>query len=404
MTNHLTIGERVAWYRYRRGLSQEVLAGLVGRTADWLGKIENNRIELDRLSVIKSLAEVLDVSLGNLLGEPSLLDWTGDSGTKTVPTLRAALMNYRALGPIGGRMNAEPSSVAVLRKEVGDLWDAYQDSRFGYVIARLPDLLHRAQAAADYHDGDDQEQARRLLGLAYQLTATQLTKLGENDLAWIASDRGLAAVRPTGDPLITGSLFRSVSHALHATGRYTEAVRLTEDAASYLEPHLKHATPALFSVFGTLFLSGSMAAARSNDAATTRAFLAAADHAAGQLGADANHLWTAFGPTNVAIHRVATAAELGDLQVAIDLGPRVDTTGLPMERRVRHALEVARAYSSWNRVDDAQAVLLNAEQMAPEQVRHHFLSRQLVLTWIRRQRGKPSAQLIGLARRLKVLD
>ena len=85
MTNNLTIGERVAWYRRRRGLSQEVLAGLVGRTADWLGKIENNRIELDRLSVIKSLAEALDVSLGDLLAEPTLLDWTADSGTEPSP-------------------------------------------------------------------------------------------------------------------------------------------------------------------------------------------------------------------------------------------------------------------------------------------------------------------------------
>jgi transcriptional regulator with XRE-family HTH domain len=404
-THTLTIGERVAWYRRRRGLSQEVLAGLIGRTADWLGKVENNRIDLDRLSVIKSLAEALDISLGDLLGEPSLLDWTTDSGTHTVPALRAALMNYRALAPLaGGGTDAEPPSIAVLRKEVGALWDAYQDSRFGYVTSRLADLLHRAQLAADHYDGDDQDDARRLLGLAYQLAATQLTKLGESDLAWIAADRGLSAVRPTGDPLITGSLFRSVGHALHATGRYTDAVRLTEDAAGYLEPHLSHAAPELLSIYGTLFLSGSMAAARANDASTTRTFLAAADQAAGKLGADANHLWTAFGPTNVAIHRVATAAELGDFQVAIDLGPRVDTTCLPMERRVRHALEVARAYSSWNRVDDAQSMLLDAEQMAPEQVRHHFLSRQLALTWVRRQRGKPSTELVSLARRLKVLD
>ncbi|GAA2190720.1 helix-turn-helix transcriptional regulator [Micromonospora lupini] len=403
-TNNLTIGERVAWYRYRRGLSQEVLAGLIGRTADWLGKIENNRIELDRLSVITSLADVLDVSLGDLLGEPGLLDWNGDSGTTTVPALRAALTDYRAFGPLDSRTDAEPTSIAVLRNEVGVLWDAYQDSRFGYVTGRLPDLLRHAQTAADHHGGDDQDQARRLLGLVYQLVATQLTKLGETDLAWIAADRGLAAVRPMGDPVVTGSLFRSVGHALHATGRYAEAVRLTEDAAGYLEPHLKRATPALLSVYGTLFLSGAMAAARSNDAVTTRSFLAIADRAAGQLGADANQLWTAFGPTNVAIHRVATAAELGDLQVAVDLGPRIDTAGLPKERRTRHALEVARAYNSWNRVDDAQAVILDAERMAPEQVRHHFLSRQLALTWIRRQRGRPSTELAGLARRLKVLD
>ncbi|WP_244945161.1 hypothetical protein [Couchioplanes caeruleus] len=59
--------------------------------------------------------------------------------------------------------------------------------------------------------------------------------------------------------------------------------------------------------------------------------------------------------------------ELGEIQVAIDLGPRVDTAAMPMERRVRHALEVSRAYSSWNRQEEALATLLHAEQMAPEQ-------------------------------------
>jgi transcriptional regulator with XRE-family HTH domain len=404
MGNSLTIGERVAWYRRRRGLSQEVLAGLVGRTADWLRKIENNHIELDRLSVIKALAGALDITLGDLIGDPTLLEWTPDSGMATVTALRSALMDYRAVAPFGRRADTtDLPSVATLRGDVGQLWSAYQDSRFGYVAGALPQALSQLQDAAEVFDDEDQDHARRLLGLAYQLTATQLTKLGEADLAWIAADRGLAAVRPTGDPLVTGSLFRSVSHTLHATGRYREAVKLTEDAAAFLEPHLSKPSPAMLSVYGTLFLTGAMAAARDNDAGTTRTFLSAADEAAGRLGADANHVWTAFGPTNVAIHRVATAAELGDVQVAVDLGPRVDTSAMPMERRVRHALEVARAYSSWNRTDQARATLLQAEQLAPEQVHHHYLSRQLVLTWIRRQRGKPPAELAALARRLKVL-
>lgn len=145
-----------------------------------------------------------------------------------------------------------------------------------------------------------------------------------------------------------------------------------------------------------------MAAARAEDRDTTRTFLAEADTAAGRLGRDANYLWTAFGPTNVDIHRVATAGELSDVQVAIDLGPRVDTSPLPMERRVRHALEVARAYSLWNRLDDALATLLDAERLAPEQVRYHYLGRQLTLTWLRRSRGKPSPALLALARRLHV--
>ncbi|GLY08610.1 helix-turn-helix transcriptional regulator [Actinoplanes sp. NBRC 101535] len=404
-TMNLTIGERVAWYRRRRGLSQEVLAGLVGRTADWLGKIENNRIELDRLSVIKSLADVLDVSLGDLLAEPALVEWSADSGMETVPALRSALMEYRAITTLGVRgAGAEPPDLGVLRKETGKLWDAYQASRFGYVTGHLPELLRRAQEAVDSLSGREQDEARSLLGLTYQLAATQLTKLGETDLAWIAADRGLSAVRPVGDPAITGSLFRSVSHALLSTGRYQDAVRLTTDAADFLDQHLTDAGPELLSVYGTLLLGGSVAAARANDAGTARTFLTSADEAAQRLGEDANHLWTAFGPTNVTIHRVATAGELGNVQVAVDLGPRVNTTALPMERRVRHALEVSRAYSSWNRQDEALSTLLDAEQMAPEQVRHHFLGRQLVLTWIRQQRGKPSTELVGLARRLNVLD
>jgi transcriptional regulator with XRE-family HTH domain len=264
MGNTFTIGERVAWYRRRRGMSQEVLAGLIGRTADWLGKVENNRIELDRLSVIKSLADVLDVTLADLLGEPSLLDWTADSGKQTLPAMRAALMRYEALLPLADD-TGEPPSLVDLRQAVGELWTAYQDSRFGYVTGRLPELIGRGQAAVSGYDGEEQEQARRLLGLTYQLAATQLTKLGEADLAWLAADRGLSIVGVTGDPVVTGSLYRSVGHALHSTGRYADAVRLTERAAAYLEPHMTDPSPALLSVYGTLFLSGAMAAARAND-------------------------------------------------------------------------------------------------------------------------------------------
>jgi hypothetical protein len=146
-----------------------------------------------------------------------------------------------------------------------------------------------------------------------------------------------------------------------------------------------------------------MAAARNEDRATTRMFLAEAEDSARRLGGDANYLWTAFGPTNVAIHRVSTAVELGDLQIAVDLGPRVNVSALPIERRIRHQIEVARAYSAWNRREEALTILLDAERDAPEQIRHHFITRQLVQGWIRQQRGRPSHHLIGLAERLHVV-
>lgn len=404
MTESLTIGERVAWYRRRRGMSQEALAGLVGRTADWLQKAENNRLELDRLSIIKALASALDVPLSDLLGEPTLLDWTSETGTQTVPALRAALMDYSQLSPL--LATRQPHDVVLsaddLQREVGEIFTAYQASRFGYVTARLPQLLRKAIEASRTHDGADLQRVRGQLALCYQAAASVLTKLGEADLAWVAAERGLREAETAGDLLVLGSLLRSVTHGLLATGQFAPAVSLVERASGVLRPELRSGGGPLLSVYGSLFLAGAMAASRNGDRATTSAFLDEAQYAADRQGADANHLWTAFGPTNVTIHRVNTAMELGDVQVALDLGPALDTSGLPAERQVRHALDLARAYNQRNRAQDALAVILNAEQIAPEQVRHHFVSRQLVLTWMRTQRTAPNSLLTGLVNRMKL--
>jgi transcriptional regulator with XRE-family HTH domain len=398
----LTIGERVAWYRRRRGMSQEILAGLVDRTVDWLSKVENGRIDLDRLSVIRRLAEALDVSIGDLVGEPSLLDWSAESGSQTIPTLRTALLDYRQLSPFAIDPQAEPPSLNVLHQSVWSVWDAYQTSRYGFVTRRLPELVREVQTAASTYDGDEQRQALALLGLTYQAATVLLTKLGETDLAWISAERGFQAAQRAGDTVIIGSLFRSVAHALLSTGRYSEATQLVRSGADFLQPHIGDASPDYLSVYGTLLLVGSLAAARDEDRQGSQEFLREADETALRLGADANYLWTAFGPTNVAIHRVASAMDLGDVQVAIDLGPRIDTSHMPVERRVRHAMETARALSAWNRTDEALATLLGAERLAPEQVRHHALSRRLVQSWVRRGRTRPSFELAALAQRVHV--
>ncbi|MFE0764572.1 helix-turn-helix domain-containing protein [Streptomyces smyrnaeus] len=359
MTENLTIGERVAWYRRRRGLSQEVLAGLVGRTTDWLSKAENDRIELDRLSVITSLAKALDVSLGDLLAEPTLLEWSNDNGRRTVPALREALMDYKQLTPLlGSPSDDEPPALDDLQANVKEVLDAYQSSRYGFATRRLPLVLADALAASRAYSGREREKAHALLALTYHGAAMVLGKVGESELAWIAADRGLAAAQQSGQHTVTGSLFRAVTHCLMATGRFPAAIQLVNDAAAVMQPGLGTANNEYLSVYGTLFLAGAMAATRTEDRATTQSFLRAADETAQRLGTDANHMWTAFGPTNVAIHCVATAGELGDIPIAADLGQHIDTSNLPVERRVRHSLEVARALSAWNHTDEALATLL----------------------------------------------
>jgi hypothetical protein len=132
------------------------------------------------------------------------------------------------------------------------------------------------------------------------------------------------------------------------------------------------------------------------DRPTADTHLAEAGDSADRLGGDANHVWTTFGPTNVKIHQVSVAMEFGDVQRAIEIGPTVDTRALPVERRVRHSIEVARAYARWNRVDDALDTLLDAKQVGPDQVRYHRLSRTIVREIFARPRAPRAAGDLSL--------
>jgi hypothetical protein len=178
---------------------------------------------------------------------------------------------------------------------------------------------------------------------------------------------------------------------------------LVESGTGYLRGEIADDEAAL-SVYGTLLLVGSMAAARFGDGSRAAGYLQEAGHAAQRLGRDSNHLWTAFGPTNVAIHRVNTAMELGDIQTALDSSASLNTDTVPAERRVRYLLDIARAHSMVRNRDDALGTTLAAERIAPEQVRQHYLSRTIVTNLIRSTSGRPTIELERLAARVKVRE
>jgi periplasmic divalent cation tolerance protein len=62
-----TFGGRVAFYRKRRGLSQVALGQILDRTEGWVSQVERGDRAVDRLSVLRSLADALGVSLTDLL-------------------------------------------------------------------------------------------------------------------------------------------------------------------------------------------------------------------------------------------------------------------------------------------------------------------------------------------------
>jgi hypothetical protein len=240
--------------------------------------------------------------------------------------------------------------------------------------------------------------------LASQAAAMVLTKLGELDLAWMAADRGHLAAHRSGDEAVLGSLCRSVVHTLQSHGRAQAATRLTDKTADNLRRQLTPTSQRAASVYGTLLLAGAMASARAGERQATRDYLDEADFYARQVGRDANHLWTAFGPTNVDIHRVATAVALDDMDEAYRRAVGIDATRLPLERRVRYAFDLARMRIGRREIDGAVEEMLAAERLAPEQVHHHVISRQIIVDLRRTTQGERSAELGQLAQRVQEAD
>ena len=90
-------GQRIARARRRRGLSQAVLAGLVGRSESWLSQVERGRRGIDSRRVLTRLAEVLRVDVAEITGAEG-----GSGDTLRVypaaPLIEQAMMGYGAPG------------------------------------------------------------------------------------------------------------------------------------------------------------------------------------------------------------------------------------------------------------------------------------------------------------------
>lgn len=402
--DELSVGERVAFFRRRRGLTQTTLADLVGRSERWVSMIENGERPLSRFDVIRALADALRVTMEDLLGQPVLAEADHSAGDN-IPAVRDALMNHRRLSTtlFGSQSSVDPD-VESVAQYASHAWLNYQHGRLGGVIEALPGLIRSAQTLEERSSTDQMSNALIVSSRIHHLAATTLSKLGEGDLAWIAAERAMTAGERSGDALALASASRAGTHALLASGRFADAVDLGERAAAWLLPQVRNDDPAALSVLGMLHLRTAIAAAHRQDRSATRNLLTSADDLAARLGRDDN-LWnTSFGPTNVKLHQVAASLNLDDIAWVLEHGDRVDTARLPAERTVAHKIDLARANSYRAKDDVAIAYLLDAEGIAPQLVRQSAAVRETVKALYRRGTGLTKhSPLIGLAERCRAI-
>ncbi|MGI5186361.1 helix-turn-helix domain-containing protein [Dactylosporangium sp. CA-152071] len=403
----LPIGRRVAYWRNRRRMSQQVFADRLGKSKSWVDKVERGARRLDKFSVVHEIAEVLQVDMQVLFGEDLERRPEDPNGVDPVEIegIRAQLERCNHLiAPFHPPSELPP--LEEMRKAVAHAWLSFQHARYGMLARTLPRLLRQAQAAdSAYGDGPCATEAAHLLGQIGQISAAVLHKLGEYELARIAADRSVLASQRAGDQLLVGVAMKRVSMALLSLGRARSALEINLNVAYRLAPRTGDPSPERISVYGILLLQAAVAAARIGDGATVRDLLGAAEGAAQALAGDVNHCLTSFGPTNVELYRAAAAVELGEGRMAVQIHERLDHEGfntLPAERRAQHYLNQARAQTLINDIEAAGAMLLAADRLAPSEVRCRPLAHELLSNLLRRTRGTPSASLAELATHLSV--
>ncbi|MFF0469452.1 helix-turn-helix domain-containing protein [Micromonospora zamorensis] len=413
-SDDIPIGRRVASWRVRRSMTQQMLADRLRRSKSWVDKIERGARSLDRFSVIQELAHVLRVDPEVLLGQQRP---TPADPLDGVDDIRAALARY----------DTPPAQTAEeLRRQVGYAWLTYQHAHYGQLVRVLPGLLDAAQGA----------RSAEPLVQAYRITSLLLVKLGEADLAWLAADRAMAAA---GDnPILAATAGISIAQALRASNRDRLALTATLTAANRILPPTPDPAPSgpgdhevdgpdedrttrqphdhggegrgwsagERAVGGTLLVQAALAAAGCGDARRADALTDRAAGVATNLrGYDDTHR-TSFGPIAVDLARVVLAAQRGEVDEALHRHSAVirreGFRRLPAEYRGAYLVDVARAYLQVGDLRGAARALVDADSVAPAEVRCRPLARTVIADVAR---GHPApagvarlATLVGLTR------
>lgn len=338
-------------------------------------------------SLVRSHAPVTDGKYADL----SVLD-----------ALRRALLGRHAA------LDAEEShtsfSGAQIEKSVVQVHHLYQMADYDGAARLLPLVITRLEMLAA-----DTSVPMHTKVTANLAAAKLATKLGDAGLAWVAADRSLRLAQETDRHSLIGIANYQVACALLRSGHLADAEQTAASAVERVASGsgaLRQNAEDALSACGALLLLMAIMAARRGDAPAAQKYLRDAAQLADRLGKDGNWLWTAFGPTNIAIHELGVRVALGDSHRALQLGASIDTDMLPAVLRGRRSqVHLELGWASARQGDDSSAVLhlLEAERVAKQTVSRNATAKGLLTTLLARERKNTTPGLRALATRAGVI-
>ncbi|MGK5530664.1 helix-turn-helix domain-containing protein [Streptomyces sp. URMC 129] len=405
------IGTRVRIARNAAGLTQAEMGGLLGRSEHWVQDVEAGRLALDRYSLIAAIADVCDVDVVWLLGQPYRLQHgAGSLAHMYVPALRTGLRRAGLI--LSGHPGLSPQSTsmdyAVLRERAKSANGARQSADLPKVAGILPALVEDLNAALLLDQGTRREEALRLLVDSARTARMCLNQLGYPDLAWSAAEVAAGAATQLGDPLTKAAVAWDRCGALLHQASLSEALAVADAALRDLETLASSngAPEAAISMRGALMLRGAVALARSYRADDAWARITAALEDADRLGPE----WydvdgqTVFGRGTVAVHAAEVGVEVKQPDQGLSKVPEANISSVPSkERRTHYEIDKARALKQMGRHAASVATLKKAAQGAPYYVHADPMARALVADLARLGVPTQAASLSSLVRAMELV-
>lgn len=397
------VGQRVRYWRQRRGIDRQRFADMVGRSTSWLDKVEKGERSLLRLPMLERVAEVLTVAPEVLTDGPKARQAAECVDAVEVQAIRSALGRYPSLSRSPG---AKQPAIGNVGRQLNYLGQAWISSNFTAVAQHLPALIHDAQVVASTATGDaDVRSARRALVMSYRLASSMLLKFEANQVAWLAADRAMQIALPSDDNVALARATRSVARAMTSSGQEPEAIVALTGMADRMRSDMTAGDQDQLPLFGMLFLAASIAAAKIDDHSAALLMHEEAEAVAARLAPEHRSHYTVFGSANVAAHRLAALVRLQEFGRALEhvatVNPAV-ISGLPPERRANYLLDLTEAYTGAGNYQDATLALTQAERLAPQEVRCRPLAHGLLRALQRNTSGALAGSVRSMALRAGV--
>ena len=399
MDEATAFGRRLREVRIWRRLTLREAAGLAGRSFSFWGQVERGEKAVTSRKTLEAMAGALRVHPSELTEQP----WTRQDVVSTethagLTAIETALERYK--------LGVDPDVPARAWPQIADdftrlvttmRWTADYTAQCELVPVVLGEL-HGAYLRMPH------QRPEALVGLmrAYASAMWIAKRLGGRGLPSLAARAVQQCAEVLGDPVWLGyaaSLRGAATGRLDRAAHYRRSVAAAENLTSLLD------CDDALQACGMLHLSAAQAAGAQADRDTAATHLAEAAPLAARMDTEVG-TWAdwRFGPAKVGMRKTSIAVELGEHGQALEAAKTVHPELLAPVQQAEFWAEVGRALVAEKKTrEKAVRVLVHAEHLAPQRIRHDVFVRETVADLLRKvRRDAAGRELRGLAWRLGV--